>query len=143
MESLWGKIVYGIVMALASAAIGLLIAFLKQKLGIVKMQETSEALKNKEGFARLAVLFAQQVYWSLDGPARFEKAASSLSKALCKAGIIVTADELKELIEAALKALKKEFGDAWDGAATGIETAKLLTGTIEIPVALNEETDEK
>lgn len=70
--------------------------------------------ETKKKYARLAVLFAQQVYHDLDGSKKFIVASEKLSEVLESYGIKIGASELEMLIEGTLKEVKAELSDVWD-----------------------------
>jgi len=74
-------------------------------------------LATKRELARVAVLFVQQAYKVLSGSEKYDKAAEWLSDAADKIGIQLSEEEIKGLIEAALKELKTELGEVWDELA--------------------------
>ncbi len=91
---------------IAIAAGYFLIGFLMQHL-------SEQRFKIVRAIVRDGVLFAQQVYGHLDGEVRYEKALERISAALADYGITVNEEQLDAMIEAMVKALKKEFGDDW------------------------------
>lgn len=70
----------------------------------------------KNELARYAVLFAQQAYKSAGGQEKYLQASVWLAERLAQANINITDEEIRGLIESALKELKLEFGAAWDEA---------------------------
>jgi hypothetical protein len=92
---------------------GMLIAILKKHLGIAGMEKIEKELKTKSAYATLAVQFVEQAYKDLHGKEKFEKAADWLSDQLGKVGLEVDEDDLKGLIESALKNAQAEFKKDW------------------------------
>ncbi|NLZ52784.1 MAG: hypothetical protein GX892_06510 [Thermoanaerobacteraceae bacterium] len=60
-----------------------------------------------------AYRFVEQVYKDLHGPDKYQKAAEWLAARAQEHGLKLTADEIKGLIEAALRQLKDAFGNEW------------------------------
>ena len=59
------------------------------------------------------VLCTQQVYGHLDGPERLPKALDRIDQEVRARGVSVEPERLETLIEATVKAFKREFGDHW------------------------------
>jgi len=93
------------------------VAWIQKKLGSEKVQKIIYELETKKELARIAVMFVQQAYKDLGGAEKYDKAAEWLSDAADKIGIQLSEEEIKGLIEAALKELKTELGEAWDELA--------------------------
>ena len=55
----------------------------------------------------------EQVYRDLHGPEKYEKAAEWLAARARKLGLELTPEEVKGLIEAALREIKDTFGEEW------------------------------
>ena len=72
-----------------------------------------EQMKLIEKIVADGILFTQQVYGHLDGPARFDQALMHISAALEEHGIHISPERLRILIEAILKELKMEYGQDW------------------------------
>lgn len=70
----------------------------------------------KSELSRCAVRFAQQAYKDAGGPEKYLQASAWLVGRLDQYGIRTTDDEIRGLIESALKQLKNEFGTAWSDA---------------------------
>ncbi len=89
------------------------IEFLRRKMGTEKMKKIQEELAAKKELADLAVKFVQQVWFDLSGPERFEKAAEWLAARAAEQGLKLSSDEIKGLIEAAIRLAKDQFGNEW------------------------------
>lgn len=72
----------------------------------------------KMSVARAAVLFVQQVYKELDGPAKMKTALETARKMLERKGIDFDAEEMQVLMEAAIGEFKEAFfrGEIMTGA---------------------------
>ena len=57
--------------------------------------------------------FIEQLYRDLNGEEKYSRAALWLSSRLAEKGLEANPDEIKGLIEAALRELKDQFGNAW------------------------------
>ncbi|MEN6325769.1 MAG: phage holin [Syntrophomonas sp.] len=91
----------------------IVIELIRRKLGLEKMKKIQAELETKQELANLAVQFAEQGYKEMHGQEKYNRAAEWLAARARERGIKVTADEIKGLIEAALRSLKDEFGDQW------------------------------
>jgi len=103
-------IVVGIVL------ITFVIAYVKKMLGVETMKKLNAELTNKQAIVDVVVLFVQQVYEKYDGEQKYSIALETASTWMMEKGMTVTADELRSMIEASVKALKVEFGEAWSEA---------------------------
>ena len=108
------RLLYDIIAVLVPILVAYLVAWIQKKLGSEKVQKIIYELETKKELARIAVMFVQQAYKDLGGPAKYEKAAEWLSDMSEYMGLDLTPEEVKALIEAALKELKAEFGEAWE-----------------------------
>lgn len=88
--------------------------WLKTKVGKEKVERLKAILELKKDLVREAILFVQQAYETLDGDKKLGYALQWLISELAERGIKATEAELRGLIEAILKQLKKEFGDDWE-----------------------------
>ena len=93
--------------------VGLAVEYLRRRLGTEKVKRIQEELATKQELATLAVRFVEQVYKDLHGPDKYQKAAEWLAARAQEHGLKLTADEIKGLIEAALRQLKDAFGNEW------------------------------
>jgi len=108
------RLLYDIIAVLVPILVAYLVAWIQKRLGSEKVQKIIYELETKKELARIAVMFVQQAYKDLGGPAKYEKAAEWLSDMSDCMGLDLTSEEVKALIEAALKELKAELGEAWD-----------------------------
>lgn len=113
MSELVSRLLYDILILLATVAAGYAVAWLRKRLGVEGMRRVEAELATKQELAGLAVRFVEQVYRDLHGEAKYQKAAEWLAARAGELGLTVTADEIKGLIEAALRAFKDEFGEEW------------------------------
>lgn len=108
------KLAYDVLAIMVPALVTVGVAWLYKRLGVERVAQIREQLETKRALAEAAVLFVQQVYWELDGPAKYNQAAAWLSDMAARYGLEISDDEIKGLIEAALKLLKAEFGEQWE-----------------------------
>ena len=102
------------ILALVLPVLAILTAeWLRRKLGTERLQRIQKDLETKQELAILAVRFVEQVYKDLHGPDKYQKAAEWLAARAQEHGLKLTADEIKGLIEAALRQLKDAFGNEW------------------------------
>jgi len=119
MEDLLLKLLYDVLILLATVAAGYVVAWLRKKLGVEGMKKIESELETKQELAALAVRFVEQVYRELHGEEKYQKAAEWLASRAEEHGLKLTADEIKGLIEAALRSFKDEFGEQWAELAEG------------------------
>jgi LL-H family phage holin len=113
MEDKLLQLAYDLLAILIPLLAGFIIEFIRRRLGVEKMKQIQEELAAKQELATLAVRFVEQVYKDLHGPDKYQKAAEWLAARAGELGIKVTPDEIKGLIEAALRELKDAFGEEW------------------------------
>ena len=113
MEGRFLNLMYDVIYILAALVAAAIIAYLKKKLGTEKLQQIETELLAKQELAFLSVRFVEQVYKDLHGEEKYNKAAEWLAARIQERGLKITPDEVKGLIEAALRTLKDEFGEAW------------------------------
>lgn len=118
MEGLVLRLLYDVLLLLATLAAGFLVAWLKKKIGVEGMKKIESELATKQELAALAVRFVEQVYRDLHGEAKYQKAAEWLAARAEELGLTITPDEIKGLVEAALRAFKDEFGEEWAKVGT-------------------------
>lgn len=117
MEDLLARLLYDLLVLLATIAAGYAVAWLRKRLGVEGMKRIEAELATKQELAALAVRFTEQVYKDLHGPEKYQKAAEWLAARAQEHGLKVSSDEIKGLIEAALRELKDTFGEEWAKAS--------------------------
>ncbi len=115
MQEAVTNLLYNVLVLLATVAAAFAVAWLKKRLGFEKLKEIDAALSTKQQLAAVAVAFVEQAYKEMDGGDKYDLAAKWLADQAENLGIKLTADEIKGLIEAALRAFKDEFGEQWAG----------------------------
>jgi len=106
-------VVENVLIILVTLAAGFVVAYLRKRLGVEGMQKIEAELALKQELAALAVRFVEQAFRDLKGKDKYDQAAQWLSGRAGEIGLSVTAEEVKGLIEAALRAFKDEFGEEW------------------------------
>lgn len=113
MEDKLLQLAYDLLAILIPALAALAAEYLRRRLGTERVKRIQEELATKQELATLAVRFVEQVYKDLHGPDKYQKAAEWLAARAQEHGLKLTADEIKGLIEAALRQLKDAFGNEW------------------------------
>lgn len=113
MEDKLVQLAYDLLAILIPALAALAVEYLRRRLGTERVKRIQEELAAKQELATLAVRFVEQVYRDLHGPDKYQKAAEWLAARAQEHGLKLTADEIKGLIEAALRQLKDAFGNEW------------------------------
>jgi len=106
MEELAFEIIEQILKLAAIAAVGFIISYLRQRL-------SEHNLHLAQAIVTDGILFAQQVADHLNGEERYQIALTRISQGLSERGIDISGDRINTMIEATLKELKKEYGEAW------------------------------
>lgn len=113
MDDLLLRVLYDVLVLLATVAAGYAVAWFRKRLGVEGMKRIEAELAAKQELAALAVRFVEQVYKDLHGEEKYNKAAEWLVAQAAKVGLKLTPEEVKGLIEAALRELKDAFGNEW------------------------------
>jgi len=103
---------------------GIIFEFIRRKLGVEGIKKIQEELAAKQELVSLAVRFAQQAYQDLHGPEKYQKAVDWLVMQAERHGLAFTADEIKGMIEAAVRNFKDAFGEEW---GKELNSTKLVT----------------
>ncbi|HBV97790.1 MAG: phage holin, LL-H family protein [Peptococcaceae bacterium BICA1-7] len=103
---------------LVPALVALAIEFVRRKLGTEKVAKLARELETKKELASLAVRFVEQVYKDVHGPAKLQEATEWMSARAKQMGVSITPEEIKGLIEAALRDAKDSFGEEWGKVKT-------------------------
>lgn len=105
--------VENILIVLVTVAAGFLVAYLRKRLGVEGIQRLETELALKQELAATAVMFIEQVCRDIGGKEKYSRAAIWLSARLADRGLTASPDEIKGLVEAALRSFKDEFGEQW------------------------------
>lgn len=118
MEDLVLRLAYDILAILITVAVALLIGWLKKKLAIEGIKKVQEELTAKQELALLAVKAVEQLWGGvLHGDEKVQKATEFISEQAAKVGLAISPEEIRTLIEWAVRTLKDEFGEAWGKVA--------------------------
>lgn len=118
MEDLVLRLAYDILAILITVAVALLIGWLKKKLAIEGIKKVQEELTAKQELALLAVKAVEQLWGGvLHGDEKVQKATEIISEQAAKVGLAISPEEIRTLIEWAVRTLKDEFGEAWGKVA--------------------------
>lgn len=118
MEDLVLRLAYDILAILITVAVALLIGWLKKKLTIEGIKKVQEELTAKQELALLAVKAVEQLWGGvLHGDEKVQKATEVISEQAAKVGLAISPEEIRTLIEWAVRTLKDEFGEAWGKVA--------------------------
>ena len=93
--------------------VGFAVEWLRKKVGAQNIENIKEQLYLKQELAEAAVKFVQQVWTNADGSRKYHEAAVWLSLRAAEIGLVLSANEIKGLIEAAVKDGKWRFSEAW------------------------------
>ncbi len=113
MESTYLNYLQELFYLLITIGIGFLIAYIKKCIGTEGVNKINLELESKKELAETAVLFVQQFYKAYDGNEKYIEASKYLSDRLTEKGFKVSDDEIRALIESALKQCKLVFEDKW------------------------------
>ncbi|KUK51912.1 MAG: Phage holin, LL-H family [Desulfotomaculum sp. 46_296] len=118
MEDLVLRLAYDILAILITMAVALLIGWLKKKLAIEGIKKVQEELTAKQELALLAVKAVEQLWGGvLHGDEKVQKATEFISEQAAKVGLAISPEEIRTLIEWAVRTMKDEFGEAWGKVA--------------------------
>jgi len=118
MEDRLVSLAYDVLAILIPALVALAVELLRRKVGVEKIKKIQHELEVKQELALLAVRFVEQTYKDLHGEDKYNKAASWLAERAQEQGIKITAEEIKCLIESALRIIKNELGEQWANIAS-------------------------
>jgi LL-H family phage holin len=116
VENPWIKIAMDVLAVLIPALVALFMEYLRRQLGTEKLKQIQNELILKQDLAILAVKFIEQAVKEAKGEEKYLQAADWLSIQLAQHGIKVSSDELRGLIESALRTIKDEMGEQWSHA---------------------------
>lgn len=113
MNDILVSLAYDTFLVLLPVLAAMLVEWLRRRLGLEKMQRIQKELETKQELAGLAVRLVEQSYNDLQGEEKYNQAAEWLVTQAQQRGINITADEVKGLIEAAVRTAKDIFGEEW------------------------------
>lgn len=114
MEDLVLRLVYDVLTILITVAVAMLIGWLKKKMGVEGLKKVQEELTAKQELALLAVKAVEQLWGGvLHGEEKVKKATEIISQQATKIGLKISPEEIRTLIEWAVRTMKVEFGEVW------------------------------
>ena len=96
-----------------SATVAIGAEYLRRRLGLERIKKIQEELAAKQDLAVIAVKYAEQAWQAVDGPTKYVHASEWLAMTLEAKGISSTPEDIRALIEWALRTIKDEFGEEW------------------------------
>lgn len=117
-----------LILAAVLAVTGLATAWVKERLGVEKMQKIEAQLRNKESIAyRSLMLMREALEESGLVEQNLDRATEWASKELKKMNIKVTPDELQDLIKSMYNEIKDEFIEQWEEITVKDEEGNEIT----------------
>jgi len=104
------NLLYTVITAGIPCLIGGLFAGVNHSIGTQKTTKIINTLQTKSHLATDAVLFAEDAFTALGGPAKLESAKTNLIGRLNDCGVSVTSEEADTLIRSAYQTAKNDFG---------------------------------
>ena len=89
------------------------VGWVKERIGVEGMEKVEMELYAKQELARMAVRFVEQVYRDIGGTKKLDHALNWLGNQFKERGFKLDDEEMRGLIEAALRSFKDEFGEQW------------------------------
>ena len=89
------------------------VGWIRERIGVEGMEKVEMELYAKQELARLAVRSVEQVYRDIGGAKKLDHALNWLGYQLKERGFKLDDDEMRGLIEAALREMKDAFGEEW------------------------------
>jgi len=104
----------GVLLELAVTALAVYgLAYLKARFGTETLQRVNEELQLKQDLVAVIVKYVEQAFYDLEGPQKLDLATNLVAEQLGKLGLTIDGDEIKTLIEAAIREFKDVFGEEW------------------------------
>ena len=113
------ELLQSIVLLLIAAVVGLLVELIRRRLGLETMRKIEAELQLKQDLAIVAVKYVQQAYRASDGNVKYVHATRWFAGVLEARGFKMSPEDLRALIEWALREIRDEFGDQWGKVARG------------------------
>lgn len=107
------QIVIAVLGLILTPLIGAAVKYLFERIGTERLARIREELAAKQELADLAVRFVEQAYRDYKGDAKLQAACDWLADRAKEKGIALGSEEIRGLIEAALRLIKDEFGEEW------------------------------
>jgi hypothetical protein len=120
VEDLVMNLMYNLLLLLITAGVGLAVELIRRKLGTEQMRKIQTELEMKQELALVAVKAVEQLWvGKIKGPEKVSKAAEIIANQAARIGLNIPPDEIRELIEWAVRTLKDEFGEEWAKVTSG------------------------
>ncbi len=117
-----------LILAAVLAVTGLATAWVKERLGVEKMQKIEAQLRNKESIAYRSLMLIQEALQESGlVEDNLDRATEWASKELKKMNIKVTPDELQDLIKSMYNEIKDEFIEQWEEITVKDEEGNEIT----------------
>ncbi len=102
-----------IIKALVPVLVAFAIQWLRKKIGEERLAQLKWQLELKQDLAIVAVKFAEQAFKDYKGPQKYVEASHYLAARAQEIGLTITDDEIRGLIEWALREIKDQLGNEW------------------------------
>lgn len=96
-----------------SAAVAITAEYIRRRLGTEKLLKLQEELSLKQDLAVVAVKYAEQAWREANGPQKYLQASEWLATALQARGVKTTPEDVRAMIEWALREIKDQLGEEW------------------------------
>lgn len=107
MDINWFEVIQSILYIVISIGVPVIIKYLKDKNQTEKMNKVLD-------YAEIAVKFAEQYYYRYSGETKYKHASEWLAIQAGKIGVELTDEEVRGLIESAIRDLSAKWGDKWE-----------------------------
>lgn len=116
MNALVHELILNILLIVVTAGAGILVAYIKKRLGVETMKKIEQEVNNKKELARLAVLFAEQYFRYSNGEEKYVQASKWMSERLSEIGLSLSDSEIRGLLESSVHQMNKTLKAEWDKA---------------------------
>lgn len=117
MEDKIVQLAYNVLSILIPILAALAVEFLRRKLSTERIKRIQEELAAKQELALLAVKAVEQLWGGiLHGEEKVQKATEIISQQAAKVGLAISPEEIRTMIEWAVRTMKDEFGENWANA---------------------------
>ncbi|UMZ74083.1 phage holin, LLH family [Natranaerofaba carboxydovora] len=113
MEEILFDILKNVLLVLSSALAAYLASWVKNKIGKDMVEKSERELQMKKDLARITVGFIEQSYNYLNGQDKLSAGSRWLESRFKDLGLKYSNDEIRGLIEAALREFKSSYKEEW------------------------------
>lgn len=92
---------------LSAVVVGMAGLVTKKVVNYLQKKGIMQELEHKKELVNLSVNYAEQVFYQLNGPEKFDKALEKAAQEFRKAGLPIDSDEIRLMIEAAVSEINK------------------------------------